>query len=225
MNRAFTLIELLVVISIIAVLAALLLPAIGLVRTSAKASACGSSLRQIGMAYEAYANDNDGLLASIRQTGGKFWLHLLAPYAEAEGSSANTSSRQSVLWGCPAYAASRTTASEWDCGYSANPWPLRSGDNLLTHNNISGSYNAIFPANNYRELAFSRITLRSQRMLTQDGDSWYRGATKFTAANAATAWLPRHGRREMAVFFDLHVESIDTWEEANAVIYDPATKP
>lgn len=44
----FTLIELLVVISIIAVLAALLLPAIGLVRGAANNMKCLSHLRQIG---------------------------------------------------------------------------------------------------------------------------------------------------------------------------------
>ncbi len=59
---AFTLIELLVVISIIAVLAALLLPVLGNVQAGANSTKCTSNLRQIGVAINAYTNDNDGLL-------------------------------------------------------------------------------------------------------------------------------------------------------------------
>ncbi len=57
---AFSLIELLVVVSIIAVLASLLLVGVQVVRDLAKATACASNLRQIGMAYEAFAIDKNG---------------------------------------------------------------------------------------------------------------------------------------------------------------------
>jgi prepilin-type N-terminal cleavage/methylation domain-containing protein/prepilin-type processing-associated H-X9-DG protein len=56
-HRGFTLIELLVVISIIAVLASLLLPAIAQVREQAKASRCKNSLRQMQMANVAYSTE------------------------------------------------------------------------------------------------------------------------------------------------------------------------
>ncbi|MDA3961170.1 MAG: prepilin-type N-terminal cleavage/methylation domain-containing protein, partial [Planctomycetota bacterium] len=56
-HRAFTLIELLVVITIIAILAALLLPAITMVRQSAIQTRCFSNMRQIGLAFNAYADD------------------------------------------------------------------------------------------------------------------------------------------------------------------------
>jgi prepilin-type N-terminal cleavage/methylation domain-containing protein len=59
---AFTLIELLVVISIIAILASMLLPAIGMVRASARQANCMSNQRQIGMALLNYTTDWDGVL-------------------------------------------------------------------------------------------------------------------------------------------------------------------
>ena len=66
-RHAFTLIELLVVISIIAVLAALLLPAIALVKFQAYGSRCGSDKRQAIMAILAYSQDWDGIMPTVMQ--------------------------------------------------------------------------------------------------------------------------------------------------------------
>ena len=65
MRSAFTLIELLVVISIIAVLAALLLPAIGLIKFTAVGNKCMSNQRQIVMGILSYTTDWEGNLPSI----------------------------------------------------------------------------------------------------------------------------------------------------------------
>ncbi len=59
-SKAFTLIELLVVVAIIAILAAMLLPSLGLARNRVKAASCMSNLRQIGVGIHGYAADFNG---------------------------------------------------------------------------------------------------------------------------------------------------------------------
>ncbi len=65
-RTAFTVIELLVVIAIIAVLAALIYPALGTAQASARTSACLGNLRQLSFAVQMYVNDSGGRLPSLQ---------------------------------------------------------------------------------------------------------------------------------------------------------------
>ena len=64
-TMAFTLIELLVVIAVISIIAAILFPVFAKVREKARQTTCTSNMRQLGMAFVEYVQDNDEALPPV----------------------------------------------------------------------------------------------------------------------------------------------------------------
>ncbi|MBN2713747.1 MAG: type II secretion system protein [Planctomycetes bacterium] len=117
--KAFTLVELLVVISIITILAALLMPALSIALENARAMACMSNQKQMGLAYVEYAGDYNDIIPGpsiwIGPAWGDFlsWSDVLKPYLGSEDSklircNKNKKGRYGVYWG--------------DVGWSNPPW-------------------------------------------------------------------------------------------------------
>ena len=68
-RKAFTLIELLVVIAIIALLMGILMPALSRVKEQANSIACRARLREWGLLFKFYTDDNDGYFNKGWDTG------------------------------------------------------------------------------------------------------------------------------------------------------------
>ena len=97
-SKGFTLIELLVVVSIIALLVAILVPALQQARDAAESVVCQSNLHQVGIATQMFTEDNDGSLYWHRGTEKSLpipydytkyrpWFHkggVLSPYLQGD---------------------------------------------------------------------------------------------------------------------------------------------
>lgn len=117
-RAGLTLVELLVVLGIIALLLSLLLPGLGRARAKARQTLCASNLRQLGVAFQFYAADNDGFVprdhSPWREDRRPPWMMLLGPYIEDRGTQwqdaltdeflATTLMRETAVLQCPSHA-------------------------------------------------------------------------------------------------------------------------
>lgn len=139
LRQGFTLIELLVVVAIIAVLAAILLPAVSTAKQMANSTRCQNGLRQIGIAFMGYAGDNNDAIAPTKAWAegptaivgpgvglGKapHWFDLLGPYVQETRTSGNQYQwKKGIFWQCPTYGNrnTQTMANQGKPGYGKNP--------------------------------------------------------------------------------------------------------
>jgi prepilin-type N-terminal cleavage/methylation domain-containing protein/prepilin-type processing-associated H-X9-DG protein len=111
----FTLFEVLCVVTIMAILVALLLPMLRLVREEADRVRCAANLRQNAMASLAFSTDNRGYLCPNDGYGwwdaNQYWNRTLAAYSEDDASQQQRGSHRSntVQWGCPTWTKQKSS--------------------------------------------------------------------------------------------------------------------
>ena len=138
--RGFTLVELLVVIAVIAILAALLLPALGRAKERSLTTKCLSNLRQIGVAVQLYMDDNGSRYPA---TSGANWISFRLGGGDPDPSFGSRfgfeSATNRLLW---QYTTSRELFHcPADRGMNLSPW-MRPFNNLYEAVGTSYKYNS-----------------------------------------------------------------------------------
>ncbi len=206
-SGGFSLIELLVVISIVAILASMLLPAVSLVRESAAGTSCRGTLRQFGIANAAYAGDWDGyyvpgVYSDASGTQSDNWYGNQA-YADLLGGWVPASLPNRVKWSprllCPR-SKEYVTTSQGNINRSYG-YVFSDGSDPYTGHEPNRSYQ--YRPENYRT--------PSETALQCDFLSWWAGYSSrwYVSEADQPTTATRHRGRASFLYADLHVGSIN----------------
>jgi prepilin-type N-terminal cleavage/methylation domain-containing protein len=207
-TQGFTLIELLTVIAIIAILAAILIPAVSGVRLQARETAKRSAYRQMFIANNMYAIDNGGMscLVNERRDGVDHqWYYLLSPYLSKEYNS-KWKAREDGIFVDSFYESPDPANKSWT-GVGLNA-KLRLPDDDTQNaywTDLNGSEG---------ETLLAAITYPEQRIFLGD----IKTGINLTVDLIDTS---RHDNKGMFVRFDGSIVLLDT-EQATLAIKDPA---
>ena len=218
-HSPFTLIELLVVVSIIAILASLLLPALSRARTIAKEAACISNLKQINLAEMTYQDDYDAIAFdgnqhTVRMTvAPHLWSQkVFYPYLGFKEESPSTPHRTSVYF-CP------DTPDAWRSSWEGTSSYPRSVRQFLNSNGkpYGGWSNSDTFTGAVRS---SRVPDPSGVLFHFEGStaawSGVGQATAYSGATYSNWQLSYHNRNVTALFWDGHTEARPTWTSSTA---------